>query len=80
MLKCKQAAELLSVSRDRRLSARERFRLRVHLFVCRKCTRYAAQLRFLETACRQVEEKSAVAAIRLSDEARQRLRRALERV
>lgn len=78
MLSCKQTAELLSESCDRRLSARERMRLRMHLFACRRCSRYAAQLRFIQLACSKVEKQSAVAAIKLTETARERLRRALE--
>lgn len=73
MLNCKEVTALSSAALDRPLRFRERLAVRLHLFRCHLCSRYARQLRFIHRACRladahQVEEP------RLSDEARARIR------
>ena len=52
MLNCKQVTHLLSEGQDRKLSAMERLRLKVHLAMCEGCTQYEKQLRFIRQACR----------------------------
>jgi predicted anti-sigma-YlaC factor YlaD len=51
-LTCKQAAELLSESQDRKLSVPERLTLRMHLAVCQGCRDYGDQLAFMRRAFR----------------------------
>lgn len=74
MMSCKQASALMSQSLDRRLSWRERLRLRLHLFACEACRRVKAQLQFLHTALRRPNGLS----MGLSPAARERIRRLLE--
>ena len=50
MLSCQEASRLLSDRIDRPLGARERFALRLHLAMCRGCSRVAEQLRFVSRA------------------------------
>lgn len=50
ILTCREAAVLMLMQQDRRLSWRERFGLRVHLFVCRACPRFARQLDLMRSA------------------------------
>lgn len=50
MLSCKQASKLLSQSLDRKLSWKERIELRFHLLICDMCTRFAKQLKIMQTA------------------------------
>ena len=50
---CRQAARLLSESHDRPLQLGERLSLRVHLWMCSGCSRYARQLDLLADATRQ---------------------------
>ncbi len=50
MMNCREASRLASERLDRKLSVRERLAFRFHLMMCRTCTRYARQLRFVTTA------------------------------
>ncbi|HJR09206.1 MAG TPA: zf-HC2 domain-containing protein [Pyrinomonadaceae bacterium] len=80
---CKEIAPLMSESMERRLTARERVALRVHLWVCVWCEWYLQHLRLMREALRQraaqsdVEEETSPASASLSNEARERLKRAL---
>lgn len=44
MIACKQAAALMVAREDRALVLRERAALRVHLLVCKACTRFEGQM------------------------------------
>ena len=59
-ISCKQAARLMSVRRDRLLSAFEQVALTEHLQVCRNCQRFDSQLDFLSALAKRyaVGEKS----------------------
>jgi len=46
-MKCRESARLLSEQHDRPLPLRKRVELRIHLFLCRLCQVYAAQLRMV---------------------------------
>lgn len=50
MLSCREASRLLSDRLDRPLRPRERFTLRLHLAMCRACSRAAEQLPFISRA------------------------------
>jgi len=50
MLSCKEAARLVSEQLDRKLPFWQRLGLRLHVFICRACSRYARQLRALDQA------------------------------
>lgn len=50
MLDCKQTSQLISQSLDRSLTLRERFALRLHLIVCKYCTRFSQHLQTLRIA------------------------------
>lgn len=85
MLTCRDATALVSESMDHRLPTRRRWSLRFHLLMCRYCSRFARQLRFVQTAARRAGGAEGAAAPgaapglspgvaqRLSDDARQRL-------
>ena len=53
LVMCKGVTRLLSRAEERPLTWWQGWRLRVHLSVCEKCTRFAAQLRFLRQAMRR---------------------------
>ncbi len=94
---CKQMAELMSASLERKLTVRERVRLKLHLWVCAWCVWYLEQLRLLRSAVQMRELETAndsstaddantiatpdapPEAARLSAEARERIKLALER-
>src|SRR5919206_3537230 len=77
---CKQMTALMSESLERRLNLRERAVLRLHLWVCIWCVWYLEQLRLLRASLRERAEHPEAegsAVVRLSLEARERLKRAL---
>ena len=47
MLSCKEASVLLSQAQERRLNRRERFVLRLHLWLCDGCSNFRKQLEFI---------------------------------
>lgn len=57
MLSCKQVSRLLSEGNERTLGLWERFNLRLHLLMCRGCTRFHKQLDFINTAMRRFRER-----------------------
>jgi hypothetical protein len=78
---CCHVAHRLSDSLQERPSLRERIVLKSHLFVCEWCTRYAAQLTLVQKAVRNREtavDHGLAPRQLLSDEARERFRRALK--
>lgn len=83
---CKQMASVMSESLERPLALRERVTLKLHLWVCVWCVWYLENLRTMREALRApgAREDATVAddvdsAVRLSEEARERIRRALAR-
>ncbi len=85
---CQQMAHVMSESLERPLTLRERLTLKLHLWVCVWCVWYLENLRTMRSALRaraaQEEEAAAEAddvesAVKLSEEARERIRRALAR-
>lgn len=48
MLSCKDATRLVSEKLDRELPLWQRLSLRMHVFLCRGCSRYAHQIESLE--------------------------------
>jgi hypothetical protein len=73
---CDELARVMSESLERRLSARERMRLRLHFLICDYCRRYLGQLRTMRDTARERPEESLPDAA-LSADARERIRRAL---
>lgn len=53
---CRQAHRLLSERADRPLSRAERWRLRLHLFVCEMCSRFERQVGIMRAAVRRLGE------------------------
>ena len=53
LLSCKEATRVVSQAQERTLSAFERWKLRMHLAVCDKCTRFERQIRFMREALRR---------------------------
>lgn len=81
MLSCKEAAALISESLDRKLPLGQRMALRLHLLMCRFCSRYRAQLLTLRAAIRrymeEVELAGSAGPFFLSEESRRRIRQAV---
>ncbi|HEY6120893.1 MAG TPA: hypothetical protein VIV66_13110 [Pyrinomonadaceae bacterium] len=76
---CKSTVEVISQSFERRLGLRERVMLKVHLWVCIWCVWYLEHLQTMRTTLRAKVEESAdfPNSPTLSDEARERMKRAL---
>ncbi len=81
---CRQMAPVMSESLERPLTLRERVTLKLHLWVCVWCVWYLEQLRTMREALRahaahEGQADEADSAVKLSEEARERIRRALAR-
>ena len=62
MLNCRQATRLISQSLDAKLPWHRRLQMKVHLLYCAWCRRYAAQLKFLRRATRELPPEALDAA------------------
>jgi len=78
---CKQTVQLISESMERSLTPRERVLLKLHLWVCMWCQWYLEHLHLMRDALRVQETEhddlDVSTPTRLSDEARERIRRSL---
>jgi hypothetical protein len=83
LLSCKEISRLVSESLDRELPLGQRLSMRLHLMMCSLCSRFRRQMLFLHRAARAFgaagEADKLPAQVRLSPEARQRIKQALER-
>ena len=62
MLNCRQATRLISQSLDAKLPWHRRLGMKVHLLYCVWCRRYAAQLKFLRSATKELPPEALDAA------------------
>ena len=76
MITCKRAAELISHAEEAPLGRWRAFQLRFHLFFCAMCRRFRRQVHLLHRAGCSCGE-AALPKPTLSDEARERMKRAL---
>lgn len=78
---CKQAARLVSVSFERKLTFREWFSMRLHLMMCKTCTFYGRQIKALRRIFIRHEEvlsnTPASDDEKLSDQAKQRIKKVI---
>ncbi len=80
MLNCREVSQLASESLDRKLTLKERIGLRFHLMMCKLCTRYVQQLKFMHQAISGMDENHVKGSgPRLSETARDRIRNQLDR-
>ncbi len=56
MLNCREVTQLASESLDRKLTWKEHIGLWFHLMMCKLCTRYVRQLKFMHYASRAADE------------------------
>jgi hypothetical protein len=75
MLSCKEATRLVSEQLDRELPFWKRFSLRLHVAMCRACSRYMRQVEALDGAVSEHyrSEQPAQVTERLSDDALERI-------
>ena len=74
---CKEASKLASDSLDRRLSLRERLKLKIHMLMCGKCKNSNKTMELIRNTAALISQ-SRSGEIRLTDEQRESLRKALE--
>lgn len=77
---CSDVSQLMSKGMDSDLTARQKLTLRVHLALCGLCRRYNKQIHLLHSASEHyADPKKNDESGGLSDEAKERLKRALKR-
>ncbi len=54
---CREVSELLSQAQDRRLGRGEKFRLNIHLLICKGCRNFGDQLEFIRAAAKRYIER-----------------------
>lgn len=76
---CQQTVETISNSMERPLTFNERFKLRIHLWICVWCQWYMEHLQLIRDASRAQasEAPEQMTGSTLSNEARERIRRRL---
>jgi len=79
MLTCKDASHLISERQERPLGFRERWGLRMHLWLCVNCRRFERQLALMRHVLRLLGRHAEVDAdsTDFPPEARERIRKAL---
>ncbi|HEY9197929.1 MAG TPA: zf-HC2 domain-containing protein [Gammaproteobacteria bacterium] len=79
MLTCKDASRLVSEGLERPLGWRERWALRLHLWLCDNCRRFERQIRLLRRALRSLSRRAETDphGPALSSGARERIRKAV---
>ena len=82
MYSCKQATELMSLSLDSKLSLYQRVVLKMHLLMCKLCSRCWRQMLFVRDAVHKcserTEETDFMTGYSLSPEACERIKKSLE--
>jgi hypothetical protein len=82
MLTCKEVTHLISESLDRELPLHKRLGVRVHLFLCKFCSRYRRQILFLRKASHdyqlKAEKEEILPFASLPPEARQRIKKDID--
>lgn len=81
MPSCKEVSRLVSESMETKLPLRKRIGLWMHLSMCRLCKGFARQLRVIQAAAKQhgeSDDDTSLADATLSDDARERIRRAMQ--
>jgi len=79
MFNCSEVTRLVSESMDRKLPFYQRVGIRLHLSMCRFCSRYRKQLLFMKEALTRCNESDCPEDVYgpLSEEARERMKQAL---
>lgn len=78
---CKRIVALASQSLDRNLGLRERITMKLHMITCAACLRFFEQSKFLRKAMSGYYERCSIDEnhITISDEARDRLKKAMNK-
>lgn len=79
MLSCKETSLLVSQARDRRLSWSERWAVRLHLWICEQCRKFARQMAVFDRLAQRLEaDPGPMVEAELSSGARERIQKAIE--
>ncbi len=82
MPNCKEVTRLVSESMERKLPFRKRMGLWMHLSMCKLCGGFRKELQMIQKAARQQAERIEIDSVSddnsLPDDARERIRRALQ--
>ncbi len=76
MLACRETARLITASRERRLTLKERIQLYFHLRACALCRRFKKQMDLLEASLKKVVGSDASSG--LPPQARERILKKIE--
>lgn len=76
---CKTISPLFSDALDRKLSLREKLRVRLHLYTCGACLNYISNLKFMHQVFEKQEEnfENEKIHVSLSPEAKERIKEKL---
>jgi hypothetical protein len=81
MLSCKDVTQLISESMDASLPVGQRIGMRLHLLMCKFCSRYERQLLLIRETVRRIvaaeEKPGEPPGETLSDEVKERIRKSL---
>ena len=81
MLSCKEVTRLISEAMDRKLPFGQRMAVRLHLFMCRFCSRYRRQMVWMRETMHhyleEIEPSEPLLSASLSPEAREKIKQAL---
>lgn len=79
MLSCKEASHLVSESQEHPLGRRERWGLRLHLWMCISCSRFERQIRLLRKALQILNRRAETDMVGadMPPEVHERIRKAL---
>jgi hypothetical protein len=81
LMTCREATQLCSEQHERSLTRRERWVLRVHLFLCHKCRKFAQQLSVMrEALARMASAQTDSSPAKLSPERREAMKRELRKL
>ncbi|MBW2412299.1 MAG: zf-HC2 domain-containing protein [Deltaproteobacteria bacterium] len=81
MFNCKEVSQLVSEGMDRELPLRQRFLIRMHLLMCKYCSRFRSQLYLMRNVCRsaQIPPDDSDSFPALSQEALERIKRSFQK-
>jgi hypothetical protein len=79
MFKCKEVTRMISESMDKTLPLHHRIMIRMHLVMCKYCSRFKRQLLIIRAACRHLTQplEKIDPAVTLPMDARRRINAAL---
>ena len=80
MFCCRDVSQKISESMDRTLPLHHRMFIRIHILMCKYCARFRRQLLLLREAAQKMDlsPEALEAAVGLSPEARERMKKAIE--